>query len=68
MQCDQTELLSIIEAVPIPDFSWLGDHSAFLKKCTDLDLEWAPKAPRCSDEAPMFGDCFERCPSAVSVA
>ena len=39
LQCDQAEVLPMIEAVPIADFRTPNDHSALIKQCADQILE-----------------------------
>ena len=45
-----------------------GNHRAFLKFCAELAFEWALRAPRCLQDAPMFCNGFKRCSVCVSVA
>ena len=68
LQCDQADVLSMLEVAPIPDLQWHGDHSAFLQHCNTMLREWGIRPPRCSDDVPVFGPELERCAIAVDVA
>ena len=68
LQCDQTDILSMLEVAPVPDLRWHGDHSAFLQHCNNMLLESGPRPPRCSYDVPIFGPELERCTMAVDVA
>ena len=68
LQCDQADILSMLEVAPGPDLRWHGDHSAFLQHCTNMLREWGPRPPMCSDDVPVFGPELERCAMAVDVA
>ena len=68
LQCDQADVLAMLEVAPVLDFRWHDDHSAFLQHCTNMLREWGPRPPRCSDDVPVFGLELERCSIAVNVA
>ena len=36
LQCDQADILSMLEVAPVPDLRWHGDHSAFFQHCSNM--------------------------------
>ena len=68
LQCDQADILPMLEVAPVSYQRWHGDHSAFLQHCTDMLREWVPRHPTCYDNVPVFGPELECRAMAVDVA
>ena len=68
LQLDQRDVLALLDTAQAPDFGWHGDHLEFLKQCFELSLELGQKAPRCAKNGREYGQGFERCLAAVSIA
>ena len=68
LQLDQRDALALLDTSPVPDFGWHGDSSEFLKQCFEMSLELGPKEPRCAENGREYGQCFDRCLAAISIA
>ena len=67
MECTLAGVLSMLQTAPIDKLTWTGEHTPFIKMCTDMVREWTPTVRPLSDNVPVFCDTFERCLAAISM-
>ena len=55
LQCDQADVVAMLEMAFIVDLFWHGNYNALFQQCANMLHEWGSRPFRCSDDVSVFG-------------